>query len=65
MSKPVKPVVPPPALRSEPDTFKDRAEANIEFFEPLVDYMDDVADFVDEQADAAVAAAQEVSSWWR
>lgn len=58
MSKPVKPVVPPPALRSEPDTFKDRAEANIEFFEPLVDYMDDVADFVDEQADAAVAAAQ-------
>ncbi|EAP75750.1 hypothetical protein [Roseovarius nubinhibens] len=58
MSKPVKPVVPPPALRSEPDTFKDRAEANIEFFEPLVEYMDDVADFVDEQADAAVAAAQ-------
>ena len=58
MSKPVKPVVPPPALRSEPDTFKDRAEANIEFFEPLVDYMDDLADFVDEQADAAVAAAQ-------
>lgn len=58
MSKPVKPVVPPPALRSEPDTFKDRAEANIEFFEPLVDYMDALADFVDEQADAAVAAAQ-------
>lgn len=58
MFKPVKPVVPPPALRSEPDTFKDRAEANIEFFEPLVDYMDEVADFVDEQADAAVAAAQ-------
>lgn len=57
MAAPTPPVVPLPALRSDPTTFKDRAEANIVFFEPLVEYMAEVCGFTDEKAAEALAAA--------
>ncbi|ASM72502.1 MULTISPECIES: hypothetical protein [Roseobacteraceae] len=46
MPAPVPPTVPPPALRSEPATFKARAEANVTFFATLVAYMDAVVTWI-------------------
>lgn len=57
MAAPTPPVVPLPALRSDPATFKDRAEANIVFFQPLVEYMVEVCGFTEEKAAEALAAA--------
>lgn len=57
MAKPPKPIAPPPALRSEPLSFSDRVEGNLQFWPILTDYMDAVCDFTDEQADASIAAA--------
>lgn len=58
MAKPTKPTAPAQALRSEPATFRVRAEAAITYqWTTFPDYIDAVADFVDEQADAALAAA--------
>lgn len=58
MAKPTKPTPPAQALRSEPSTFRTRAEAAITYqWTTFPDYIDAVADFVDEQADAALAAA--------
>lgn len=55
--RPEEPVVPLPALRSEPSTFDARAEASITFFSTLVSYMNAVTAFVEQEADSAVAAA--------
>lgn len=57
MTAPTPPVVPLPALRSDPATFKDRAEDNIVFFQPLVEYMAEVCGFTEEKAAEALAAA--------
>jgi len=57
MAKPTKPTVPAPALRSQPDTFNSRVEANVLFWSTLATYMDDVGDFTDEKAAEALAAA--------
>lgn len=57
MAKPTKPVVPPPALRSDPSTFSAKAEANVLFFETLVDYMDESADYTDEILEDITAIA--------
>jgi len=56
MAKPTKPTVPDPALRSQPDTFNDRVEANVAFWETLVDYMSDTSDFNEALSNALVAA---------
>lgn len=52
VAKPTKPTVPDPALRSEPDTFGDRVEANVVFWDTLVTYMSDVTDYTEEQVTA-------------
>lgn len=52
VAKPTKPTVPDPALRSEPDTFGDRVEANVVFWETLVTYMSNVTDYTEEQVTA-------------
>ncbi|MBF9050621.1 hypothetical protein GTA62_14795 [Roseobacter sp. HKCCD9010] len=52
MTKPVAPTVPPPALRSQPDTFSDRAEVNVSFWPTLTAYMSEVVDYNEEQANA-------------
>lgn len=52
MTKPVAPTVPPPALRSQPDTFSDRAEVNVSFWPTLTAYMSDVVNYTEEQANA-------------
>lgn len=57
MAAPTPPVVPLPALRSDPATFKDRAEGNIVFFQPLVEYMAEVCGFTEDKAAEALAAA--------
>lgn len=58
MAKPVKPVAPPPALRSQPGTFSARFEDWILYtLGTLPEYADLVATFVDERANEALAAA--------
>lgn len=57
MAKPTKPIVPPPALRSQPATFSANLEGQLVFYPTLTDYMDAIADFVDIRADEALAAA--------
>ncbi|WP_306150753.1 pyocin knob domain-containing protein [Roseovarius sp. MMSF_3281] len=57
MAQPTKPTVPAPALRSDPDTFKERAESNILFWETFADYMDQTNEWVSEKSDQATAAA--------
>ena len=57
MAKPTKPTVPDPALRSQPDTFRDRIEDNLLFWSTLATYMSDAVDFTDEKATEALAAA--------
>ena len=55
MAKPTKPTVPDPALRSQPDTFNDRIEANVSFWQVLVDYMSDTSDFNESASNALIA----------
>ena len=57
MAKPIKPVVPPAPLRSQPETFAERAEASVVFWDPFATYLDVVGDFTQEQAELALAAA--------
>lgn len=58
MAKPTKPTPPAQALRSEPATFRARAEAAITYqWDEFPTYIDSVADFVNERADEALAAA--------
>jgi hypothetical protein len=47
MPIPTKPTAPLPALRSDPDTFRDRVEANILFWETLLAYIEDTNTYVD------------------
>jgi hypothetical protein len=62
-TKPTKPTVPDPALRTSPDTFSARIEANILFWNTLLTYMENSNDFIDEVGTDALAAvlAGEVS----
>jgi len=57
MAKPAKPTVPPPPLRSNPDTFSARMEASLVFWKTFADYLDELGSFSEAQADAALAAA--------
>lgn len=58
MAKPVRPVAPPRALRSEPETFSANAEGEITYqFDTLPNWMNALADFTDDRADDALAAA--------
>lgn len=57
MAKPVKPSVPPPALRSDPETFAGRVEGNLVFWPAHVNYMDTIATYVDQKANALLLGA--------
>lgn len=58
MAIPTRPVAPPKALRSNPDTFSANAEANIIYqWDVLPDWLEEIAAFNQAQADAALAAA--------
>ncbi|ETD86377.1 pyocin knob domain-containing protein [Rhodobacter capsulatus] len=57
MAKPAKPTVPPPPLRSNPETFSARMEASLLFWKTFADYLDALGDHAETQADAALAAA--------
>lgn len=57
MPTPIPPIVPPPALRSEPETFSARAEANVSFFEPLVSYLNSVVDWTAARVNEVTATA--------
>lgn len=57
MAKPAKPIVPPPPLRSNPETFSARMEASLLFWKTFADYLDALGDHAEAQADAALAAA--------
>lgn len=57
MPKPAMPTVPPPPLRSNPDTFSARLEASLLFWEIFAAYLDAVGDFTGGEADRATAAA--------
>lgn len=56
MAQPIRPVVPPAPLRSDPDTFSGRFEGHITFIPQFVGYMDEIALFCEGQAAALVAA---------
>jgi hypothetical protein len=62
-TKPTKPTAPDPALRTSPDTFSARIEANILFWSTLLTYIENSNDFIDEVGTDALAAvlAGEVS----
>lgn len=57
MAKPAKPTVPPPPLRSNPETFSARMEASLLFWKTFAEYLDALGDYSETQADAALAAA--------
>lgn len=57
MPAPTPPNVPPPALRSDPATFPDRAESNITFFGTLVTYIANVTTWITSQTEAITAIA--------
>lgn len=58
MPAPVRPVAPPQALRSNPDTFSNNAELAIQYqWTALPNWIEESAQFIEEQADAATAAA--------
>lgn len=58
MPAPTRPVAPPQALRSNPDTFSANAEASIQYqWTALPTWIEGMGDYTQEQADAATAAA--------
>jgi len=58
MLKPARPVAPPQALRSNPETFSANAEMSIQYqWTFLPDWLEEMADFTEAQADAALAVA--------
>lgn len=58
MPPPVKPVAPPQALRSNPDTFSANAELAIQYqWTALPNWIEAIAEYTEDQADAATAAA--------
>ncbi len=58
MTAPLRPTAPPPALRSNPDTFSANAEAQIIYQgNELPDWIEAMGDYIEEQAEAALAAA--------
>ena len=58
MSAPVRPVAPPQALRSNPDTFSINAELSIQYqWTALPTWIEAMGGYIQQQADAATAAA--------
>ncbi|WP_444668418.1 hypothetical protein [Cereibacter changlensis] len=57
MPRPAKPAVPPPPLRSNPESFSARMEASLLFWEIFASYLDELGQFAEAQASAALAAA--------
>jgi len=58
MPPPVRPVAPPQALRTNPDTFSTNAELAIQYqWDEFPDWIEAVAEYTEDQADAATAAA--------
>ena len=57
MAKPTKPTAPAPALRSEPNTFSTRLEANILFWPTHLTYLDEGMTYLDDSLDEIVATA--------
>lgn len=58
MALPPRPIAPPQALRSNPDTFSLHAELSINYqWTALPNWMEEIASFVQDQAEAAAAAA--------
>lgn len=57
MPRPAKPAVPPPPLRSNPESFSARMEASLLFWEIFATYLDELGQFAEAQASAALAAA--------
>lgn len=62
MPKPTVPVVPPPALRSDPDNFSARIEANLIFQGTQNQFMSDTNDFVEEMNTAVEGNASTATS---